>query len=322
MSRKKVYLITGASGFIGANLLRRLVTRNECVHIILRKEAKLWRIQDLLDKATVHEADLLDALSLRKIAAEVKPSVIYHLAAYGAYSQQSEPDKIIKVNILGTWNLLQAVSAIDYGLFVNTGSSSEYGFKKLAMKEADLLEPVSFYAVAKSSATLLCSYLAQSEKKPIVTLRPFSVYGPYEEPTRFIPVLLKALYYKEPLSLVSSEVSRDQIYIDDVVDFYLLVDKLKQYPGEIFNLGTGTQSSIKKVVETAIEVTGKTTDFKWGAMKPRIWDTTNWVADISKAKELLGWAPRINLEKGLLLTWKWFESHKHLYADKLEIKNI
>ena len=313
MSDNRTYLITGATGFIGFCLLRRLLEKNRKVHIILRKEAKLWRIKDIINKVTCHISDLSNSETLREIIFKVKPTVIYHLATYGAYPFQNEPDKVINANILGTWNLLKAASRVEYELFVNTGSSSEYGFKKLPMKETDLLEPASYYAVTKCSQTLLCSHIAIKEKKPIVTLRPFSVYGPYEEPTRLVPTLMKALYCTEKMDLVSPEISRDHIYVDDVIDAYLLVDRLRNFAGEVFNIGTGVQSSIKNVVGVAVRITGKTADFKWGEMKPRTWDTDNWVADISKAKKLLKWLPKTSLEKGLSLTWKWFKVNRSLY---------
>lgn len=318
MLHKKVYLITGATGFIGSCLLRRLISNNEEVHIIVRKESKFWRIKDILDKVACHISDLSSLQDLKKIIDKIRPTIIYHLAASSAYHFQNEPGKFMETDILGTWNLIRAISYVDYELFVNTGSSAEYGFKKLPMKETDLLQPESYHAVTKCAQTLLSSYIARKEKRPIVTLRPFSVYGPYEGPARFIPALLKSLYFGEKINLVSPEISHDQIYVDDVVDTYLLVDKLKKYSGEIFNIGTGKQSSIKDIVEIAVRVTGRITDFKWGHMEKRRWDTTNWVADISKAKQLLGWTPKINLEKGLFLTWKWYESNHHFYAQKYE----
>ena len=314
MTRKRTHLITGATGFIGSCLLRRLVDAGETVHVILRKEAKTWRVKDILGKATCHVSDLSDPSALEKIIHDAKPDVIYHLATYGAYPYQNQPDQIIKTNISGTWNLLKAANTFEYELFINTGSSSEYGFKKSPMKETDLLEPASYYAVTKCSQTLLSSHIAREEKRPIVTIRPFSVYGPYEEPTRFMPTLMKALHRKESMNLVSPEISRDHIYVEDVIDAYLLFGELKKFPGEIFNIGTGAQSSIKHVVETAVRITGQTAEFIWGAMKQRMWDTNYWVADISKARQLLGWAPKIGLEKGLSLTWEWFKRNNNFYT--------
>ncbi|MDD5438727.1 MAG: GDP-mannose 4,6-dehydratase [Candidatus Omnitrophica bacterium] len=307
-------MVTGSTGFIGSQLVRRLIKNGEKVHIILRKEARTWRINDILDKVTCHSSDLSDPGELATIVENVRPAVIYHLATNGAYSYQNEADKIIQTNILGTWNLLKAASRIDYELFINTGSSSEYGFKKLPMKETDLLEPASYYAATKSSQTLLCAHVAREEKKPIVTLRPFSVYGPYEEPTRFIPTLMDALYFKKTMNLVSPKTARDYIYVDDMVEAYLLVDRLKQFAGEIFNIGTGVQSSVQEAVEKAVKVTGKRTDLSWKAMQPRMWDTDTWVADIAKAKKLLNWSPKVTFEKGLSLTWEWFKANYPVYA--------
>lgn len=310
---KKTFLITGASGFIGAVLLRRLLKNDANVHLILRKESHTWRINDLLSKVKVHESDLSNLEELTQIVKEVKPDIIYHLATNGAYSYQKDADGIIKTNILGTWNLLQACNQVEYELFVNTGSSSEYGFKKFAMRETDIVEPASYYAVTKCAQTLLCSHIAKQENKPIVTIRPFSVYGPYEEPKRFFPTLMKALLLKEEMNLVSPETARDQIYVEDMVDAYLKIDELKKNPGEYFNIGTGIQSTIKDVVETAIKVTGENTDFKWGSMENRNWDTSNWVADISKARQLLNWTPKTNLETGIKLTWDWFKDNHKFY---------
>lgn len=314
---KNVFLLTGASGFIGSVLLRRLIEQKQEVHLILRKESNTWRIADLMDKVTIHYSDLSNVSELVEIINKVKPTIIYHLATNGAYSYQSDANQIIQTNILGTWNLLQACNTIKYDLFVNTGSSSEYGAKQFAMRETDIVEPNSYYAVTKCAQTLLCSHIAKSEHRPIVTIRPFSVYGPYEEPKRFIPTLMKALMFNEEMNLVAPETARDQIYIDDMVDAYLKIDDLKNNPGEYFNIGTGVQSTIKEVVETAAKVTNKTAQFKWGNMDSRSWDTNNWVADISKARQLLKWTPKVNLEQGLKLTWNWFEKNYKFYQSEI-----
>ena len=316
MAHKRVFLITGASGFIGSCLARKLAAENEEVHLFLRKTSKTWRIDNVLDKLKVHLCDLSDLKELRGLIKEVKPTVIYHLATYGAYSSQQDAEICIETNIQGTWHLLKALLDVDFELFVNTGSSSEYGFKKSSMKETDLLEPASYYAVTKSAQTLLCSHMARSEKRPIVTLRPFSVYGPYEEPARFIPTLMKSLYFKEKMKLVSPETSHDHVYIDDVLRVYQSVDRLKEFPGETFNVGAGVQSSIKDVVETAVRVTGETTGFDWGSMPPRNWDAHHWLADISKAQRLLGWTPETDLENGLSRTWEWFMTNRSLWQGR------
>jgi nucleoside-diphosphate-sugar epimerase len=313
---KKRYLITGASGFIGSVLLRKLLDKKQNVYIILRKQSNTWRIKDLLDKVIIRYSDLSNLSELTQIVKKIKPNVIYHLATNGAYSYQNNSNQIIHTNILGTWNLLQACNTVDYELFVNTGSSSEYGFKKFAMRETDSLEPASYYAVTKCTQTLLCSHIAKQEKKPIVTIRPFAVYGPYEEPKRFVPTLMNALFLNKKMDLVSPETARDFIYVDDIVDAYLKINELKNNPGEYFNIGTGLQSTIKDFVETAINITGKKIKLKWKGIKNRKWDTSNWVADISKARQLLKWTPKINLDHGIKLTWDWFQKNQRFYENK------
>ena len=312
---KNRFLITGSSGFIGSELARRLVAQKQHVFLLLQKNSKTWRISDILERVTIFHSDLSNLDELTTIIQKVQPTIIYHLATNGAYSFQNAANQIIQTNILGTWNLLQACNTINYRLFVNTGSSSEYGVKNFAMRETDVLEPTSYYAVSKCAQTLLCSHIAQQEQRPIVTIRPFSVYGRYEEPGRLVPTLMNALYTQTKMNLVSPETARDMIHIDDMIDAYLKIDELINNPGEYFNIGTGVQSTIRTVVETAVKVSKRGGDFEWGSMEQRSWDTTNWVADISKARSFLHWSPKITLHDGLKDTWRWFQ-HNQLYYQK------
>ncbi|MBT4651911.1 MAG: NAD-dependent epimerase/dehydratase family protein [Candidatus Pacebacteria bacterium] len=308
---KHKFLITGSTGFVGSLLLRTLLSHKASVDIIIRKHSKLWRIKDLLDDVNIYYSDLSSLPKLKKIIQKSNPSIIYHLATNGAYSIQNNPNTIIQTNILGTWNLLQATKDINYQLFVNTGSSSEYGFKKSPMKETDLVEPASYYAVTKCSQTLLCSHVAKQHTKPIVTFRLFSVYGPFEEPARLVPTLMLSLKNGKKMKLVSPSIARDYIFVNDVISAYLKIDKLIKTPGECFNIGTGVQTTLKEIVSKSILISGQTIDLAWGEMGQREWDTDTWVGDISKAKRLLDWKAKNSLESGLDKTWKWFQSHNH-----------
>ncbi len=314
--KKRSFLITGASGFVGSCLVRKLLDNDQNVMLILRREANLWRIKDVLNNVKVFYSDLSNSDYLEEIFKLYKPDVIYHLAANGAYPKQNDPDQIIKTNILGTWNLIKASLPYEYELFVNTGSSSEYGFKNHTMKETDSIAPFSYYAVTKSTQALLSSYIAKSQKKPIVTFRLFSVYGPYEESTRFIPTLMKSLLNKEDMKLVDPKIARDMIYVDDVVDAYLQIDKIKKFSGEIFNICSGRQYSIKDIVNKAVKITGESTNFIWGGMTNRSWDTKVWVGDNSKMKQLINWEVLTTLELGLKKTWDWYKKYHYLYNTK------
>lgn len=313
---KQRYLITGGTGFIGANLVKNLLNQNKEVHLLTRMEAKFWRLNESLKHVHLYDSDLSDVNQVKSCIKKIKPSIIIHLATNGAYSHQADGTSIIHTNILGTWNLLQAANKVGFDLFINTGSSSEYGYKDYAMRETDLLEPASYYAVTKSAQSMLCAFFAKQENRSIVTLRPFSVYGPWEEPGRLIPGICKALNTQQEIELVQPSTARDFIYIDDVISAYRMAETLTNPRGEIFNIGTGVQSTIKELIDTFEKVTKKTSKHRWGAMQARKWDTDTWVADISKARTMLSWKPSYTLMEGLLHTWKWYKQHHILYEKK------
>ena len=311
---KRCIFITGAGGFIGANLTKELLKQNFYVHVLNRTENISWRLKEVANQITVHNGDITDYNSLRRALLKTKPDYIIHLATYGAYSFQTEIDKIISVNIGGTKNLLEASKDIPYKCFINTGSSSEYGFKDKPMRESDFCDPVSYYGVTKLAATQICKVFAQINDKPIVTLRLFSVYGPYENQTRFMPTIIKSLIVKNVINLTSGKVRRDFIYIDDVITAYIKTINLgPKMQGKILNIGTGKEYTNDEVVKKLFEVTNKRTKIKKGAYPKRMWDTKHWLADISNTKKILKWNPRYDLAKGLLTTHTWFENNLNFY---------
>ena len=154
-------LITGSKGFIGSNLLRKLIElKYNNLHIIIRNESNLWRIKDLISKCKVHKVDLTNKKKLNKTIKSVKPKTIFHLSAYGAYAHQNETDKIKKNILDSTMNLLDECCKYRFNIFINTGSNSEYGFKKNKMNEDHILNPNSIYAVFKAAATHYCQYIS------------------------------------------------------------------------------------------------------------------------------------------------------------------
>jgi len=299
--------ITGASGFVGNNLARYLLTLGHRVSLLLRDAHADWRVQDIRKDVEIHTADLCDKEAVSRIVKKVRPEWIFHLAAHGAYSSQTDVIRILQTNVLGTATLVQACLETGFDAFVNTGSSSEYGFKDHPPAEKEWLEPNSYYAVAKASATLFCRYAAQTLGFRIPTLRLYSVYGPYEEPTRLMPTLiLKGLQRQLP-PLVAPHIARDYVYVDDVVRAYLLAaTEEKQEPGAVYNVGTGVQTSLQEVVDVARQSLGIAVEPKWGSMENRIWDTGTWVSDNQRIKEELGWGPEYTFELGFRKMVQWF----------------
>jgi nucleoside-diphosphate-sugar epimerase len=311
MSAKRI-LITGAAGFVGAVLTRRVLESGHEVHVLLKSTSPGWRLADLTRDLKVHQGDLTDEAGVAALVADARPEIVYHLATHGAYPFQTNADGIIQTNILGTWNLLKALARTDYEVFVNTGSSSEYGFKEYAMRETDLLEPNSYYSVAKCAQTLLCQHVAKTEQRPITTFRLFSVYGPYEEPSRLVPTLVRLCLEGKDLTLVDPATARDFVYVDDVVDAYLRVDKLAALCGEVVNIGTGVQCSLGRMVEAVLAETAARVQCHWGTMPARIWDAKTWVADCTKSQRLLDWRATTSLTDGIAQTVAWMRGRHEL----------
>lgn len=314
-------IVTGASGFIGANLTRRLLQDGHDVHLLLREGYLRWRIEDIFKDVQIHIIDLNDKAGIENVIKSIHPELIFHIAAYGNYSWQNNLDQIIQTNFIGTINLLEACLKVGFEAFVNTGSSSEYGLKNYPPPEYDSLEPNSYYAVTKASAALFCRYSAQKYKAHITTLRLYSVYGPYEEPERLIPTLIiNGLNGKLP-PLVNPGIARDFVYIDDVIDAYLLsaLKKEKEF-GAIYNIGSGIQVTIRELVETAMRVLKINVSPQWGSMQNRDWDTSVWIANNNEAGRKLGWKTNNTIEQGLSKTVDWLcnnPQYLNLYIERI-----
>jgi nucleoside-diphosphate-sugar epimerase len=220
---------------------------------------------------------------------------------------------MVRTNIIGTMNLVEACLKTGFEQFVNAGSSSEYGYKDHAPSELEPLEPNSYYAVTKASATMFCRYAAQLHGVALVTLRFYSVYGPFEEPGRLIPTLVVNGRVGRLPPLVNPDVARDFVYVGDAVEACLLAaSRPEQEPGSVYNVGTGTQTSIREVAAVACRVMGITAEPQWGSMPDRAWDTSVWVADSRTIRRQLGWEPRYSFEDGFRQTVQWFRDNPAL----------
>lgn len=310
---KKNILITGGTGFMGANLVRRLVRDGYRPMLIIRKESNIWRLNDIKNKINFVESDILNKTKLERDILKIKPDIIYHLAVYGTILlKQQDMDEAMKVNIIGTMNLLEESRKVGCEYFINTGSSTEYGQITRRVKEIDTLNPSTFYGASKAASTLLVQEYAKSYSLPVVTLRLFSPYGYYDK-NRFIPsVILHALKNKH-LDLSSPYFVRDFIFMDDILEAYLYFLKGKKYYGEIINIGTSKQHRLKDVIQMIEQIINRKLDISWGKKQSNQFESKRCDADIHKAEKLLNWKPRFNLNEGLLKTYTWFSQNLELY---------
>lgn len=311
---KDNFLVTGATGFIGANLVKKLVSLGQNVNVIVRDKKLNWRLHDIADKINILKCDIQDP-KLQEIIDGIKPDYIFHLAGYGNLPQEDDIYKMVDINFKGTMNLLNALSKNPFKLFINTGSSAEYGVKDQKMRESDVLMPINNYGVIKSAITLYCQKEAVRNNLPIINLRLFTPYGYFEGKNRLIPdVVLSALEGK-PIKVSSPAHVRDFIFIEDVVDTYIHAVKIQHNPGEIYNIGSGIQYSVKNIVETILTIAKSKSNIEWGAVEKqaRYIEPKKWQADMSKTKKILRWEPKNTIDSGLKKTIDWFKNHKELY---------
>ena len=152
-----------------------------------------------------------------------------------------------------------------------------------------------------------CRFIARSRRVNVPTLRLYSAYGPFEEPTRLMPTIVVRGMAGELPPLVTPETARDYVHVDDVCDAFVLAATVRtDEPGAVYNIGTGTQTTLRELVAEARSLMDIKAEPQWGTMANRLWDTSVWVADNRKAIAMLGWSPRHTLTEGLSAFVGWF----------------
>ena len=304
-------VVTGGSGFVGASLVRRLLSMDWQVDLLLQPGFADWRIPTRQPELSTHVIDLTDAASVSALLDRLRPRYVFHLAAHGAYSWQTDAARIISTNLEATRTL--ALASLEAGVeaFVHTGSSLEYGRKRHAPSEDEPTEPEGAYAISKAAATTFCRDLARQSGVRMPTLRLYSVYGPWEEPRRLVPSLfLHAMAGKWP-PLANPRTARDFVWIEDVIDALVLAaTRPLADPGAIFNIGTGRQTTLGEIVDLVREMTGCEAKPHWQSMPDRDWDTDVWQAETRHAATELGWIAQTTLRTGLHQTMEWLRKDR------------
>lgn len=306
-------LITGASGFVGANLARRLLRDGHQVHLLLRETHQPWRLEEISAECQVTLGDITDPDAVKRSMVTARPDWVFHLSAYGAYSSQTGFEKMIATNVIGCANLLDKSIEAGVEAFVNAGSSSEYGYQEQAAREDFRVEPNSHYAISKASAAHYCQFAARKFGFRATTARLYSIYGPYEEPTRLIPTLLIHALDGDFPPLVSPHTARDFVYVDDAVDALIrIVAEEKVVPGAIYNIASGAQTTISEIVGQTRALLDVSKEPVWGGMPARSWDTEVWFGDPAAIRRDLGWVAKTGLRDGLSLTVDWLRASPQL----------
>jgi polyisoprenyl-phosphate glycosyltransferase len=310
-------LVAGACGFIGAQLCRYFAARGASVLAVDGPSGNDWRIRDLTAVRRV-KLDLCSWPDVKAVLGREQPSVVINCAAYGAYSSQTDAERIYRVNLHGVRHLLEAARELPrLRAFVQAGSSSEYGLNCSAPSEDSATLPDSDYAASKIAATAVTQFYAVKHRVPAWVLRFYSIYGPYEDFSRLIPRLLVGAREQTLPALVNPAISRDFVFIDDVCRaLEAIVEKAPALrPGEIYNIGSGVRTSLGELVSVVRSTFQIASEPQWGTMPNRSWDHADWYADPRKARRDLGWSASVTLQGGLSATMRWLESNPELVSE-------
>jgi nucleoside-diphosphate-sugar epimerase len=305
------YLVTGGAGFIGSNMVDELVRRGHEVVVLDDlsggKEANLAGVRSKIDFKLGSITDLAAVQS----ACQGMDYVIHLAARTSVPRSVKDPLDTNYVNIGGTLNVLVAARDAKVQRFVYAASSAAYGETETQPKlETMPSEPISPYGVTKYVGELYAQVFGRVYGLENASVRYFNVFGPRQDPTsQYSGVLsrfmLAVIEGQQPVVYGDGEQSRDFTYIENIVDETLRACEAKGASGLVFNGGTGVRITLNQVLKLLEKITGKKIQAKYDS--PRAGDIRDSQADVSRARKILGYEPRVQFEEGLARTWDWYK---------------
>ena len=315
--RQKI-LITGATGFIGKELISKLQKSNENeIHILERYVTGRYTLDNR--NIITHYANLADYSAIRNIVKDIKPEYVIHLGAISAVSFSYEhPIEVTEVDYLGTLNLAEACyhEVPNFKQFIFAGTSEEYGMEltdpKAFLKEQSDLKPNSPYAIAKVAADLYLQYMGMAYHFPYTIIRPFNTYCRKDNVHFFIERTITQMLSNPEgkVYLGDPDAIRDWVYVDDHVDAYIKALGNQKAIGQTINICTGNGYTTKETAELIAQMTNFKGEIVWHSTPPRPLDAKILIGDNTKAEKLLGWKPKYSLEEGLKKTIDYWRAKR------------
>jgi UDP-glucose 4-epimerase len=302
----KKILVTGGAGFIGSHIVDRLAPDNDVTVLDDLSHGTPDNLLNSRDRIEFVHGDILDRALVNQLVS--KTDYVFHLAALTSVIRSlKEPEAYIKTNIDGTFNLLEACRAARIKRFVFSSSAAVFGDAQyIPVDENHPLNPKSPYAVTKLAGEKLITAYHHSYGLPGVALRYFNIYGPRQDTSEYgnvISIFFRKFKAHQPVTVYGDgEQTRDLIYVQDVVAANLLAAVSPNAPGEVFNIATGEAPTINHLINSIRKVSGWEGQVNYAP--ERAGEIKHSRANITKAKELLGYQPGVALEQGLSLTWE------------------
>ncbi len=317
-------LVTGAGGFIGSHLVEYLVEKGYRVRAFIHYNSRnFWgwlESSKYKEEIEIFTGDIRDYDSVYESMKGVR--YVFHLAAligipYSYYS----PLAYIKTNVEGTYNILQAARNLSLERVVHTSTSEVYGTAQFVpINEEHPINPQSPYAATKSGADYLAKTFYLSFDLPITIVRPFNTFGPRQSARAVIPTIIsQILNKKEKIKLGNLDAVRDFNYVLNTVDGMYKVGLHENTLGEVVNIGSGKDISIRDLVSLISRLTNSKIEVNIDnkRIRPEKSEVQRLLCDYSKAHKLTGWTPKYTLEEGLKETIDWFSKYLNLYKDNI-----
>jgi len=312
--RGRKVLVTGGAGFLGSHLVDRLVELGSSTTVV--DDLSFGKEENLNERARFVKLDIRDYEALKAAISEVRPEVVFHLAASATTKESamgwSDPVFDYEVNAVGTLNLLRAV--VDGGLkprFVYISSAAVYGEPEYTpVDEGHPTNPISPYGVSKLAGEKYALAYFREHGLPVTVLRVFNSYGPRQPRYVMFDLLKKLKEDPDRLEVIGTgEQLRSYCYVTDTIDGFILALR-EEAVGEVFNLAGEEVVSIRELVDEILDLLGlrgrtkvSYTGESWRG------DIVKLVADTTKIKERLGFEPKVSLDEGLSRLRDWFEKY-------------
>ena len=318
----KRVLVTGAGGFIASHLVERLIAEGARVRAFVRYNSRgdlgLLRLlsADALSQLQIVAGDLRDVEAVRESMKDI--DTVFHLGALIAipYSYV-HPREVIETNVMGTLNVLMAAREFGTRRVIHTSTSEVYGTaRSVPIDENHPLQGQSPYSASKIGADRIAESFYRSFNVPVVTIRPFNTYGPRQSARAVIPTIISQALTRDEVKLGSLDPSRDFTFVADTVDGFLRVASAENNVlGEEINLGNDNTIRIGDLAEKIFGMIGKIPRLVSDSqrIRPGKSEVLKLWASNKKAKELIGWEPRVSLDEGLHRTIEWISAHLDLY---------
>lgn len=303
-------LVTGGEGFIGSHLIELLLGQGARVRALTHytPAGTVGWLEDRRSDVEIVLGDVRDQERVMKATSGI--DVVFHLAALvGIPYSYEAPESYVQVNVMGTYNVLNAALRSGVGRVVVTSTSEVYGTALRApIDETHPLQPQSPYAATKVGADALALSFHRSFEMPVAIIRPFNTYGPRQSTRAVIPMIISQIYGDVPeVRLGALSPTRDFNFVDDTARGFLHVAASDRAIGEVVNVGSGREIAIGDLAEMLVRITGrdKPVVADERRLRPAGSEVRRLLCDNTRAREWTGWTPQVALEEGLARTAKW-----------------